>query len=356
MTSVSIAPWFPAQDRSFFSYAASSFEECSIRIENIVSKYFLEYLEPLSPQNVFSSVVFVIQSIYTEVDKILFWRWFEPFKAQVGSATTLLYDGELTCDTAFYESREYETLKKRFPFIYSWKEKGVEWLNLADGACLGESLALMKGHLHFDGLCSMPLGFKTEAIFFQALHQLQFLFKEALALQKNLEQNNISQMDFQSAKGPIDPDRLFHYLRLVGASRRAARIFSETFPELFLLDSNVLQGSIELGDWEARCAYPLWLDMEKFSDESDDKACDFFCNNPGVFTLIACGERGAGHAMFVKVEGGQCHTFDPMTRTSFSTYSTKQGVAKTLELIKRIVTIFNGRDRISYRVMGLDLC
>jgi hypothetical protein len=354
------------------------YQDIAIRSEYYISKYFIEYIELLHPIKMYKILTALGKIIYWEIKKWQNQGWYKDFKQRVNSRKIALYEGRPSIyHREFIASAQFQKLKALFPRIEQVQgdQKVKNLFDFGEGSCFGESLAAMRHHRNF----SVDLGYidlknsgvKNEVIFFQALHFLKVEYIIARTLKKKLDAREVRVENLYSPDKKIDPARVFHYLRLSGASRECARRMSEEFPELLVLSVNELSQKIKLCTQMVRetavppqDALTFRLNTKKFStkeliknkiqQESDVKIRQFFCENTGCFALLCGGERFKGHAMFVKIEQGKCFTFDPAFDMCFTTPHTPDGVGATIDLMKKIVEEANLGGSIYYQVMSLE--
>jgi hypothetical protein len=342
-----------------------AFKDLSIRAEYCFYKYFLQWIEPLFPHHFCKNLKVALQIIYWDIKHhVTFYPWLKNFKTGVNAVKLPMFDDKAQVQAVeFIASPEFQKLRSVCPLVDCiHNDKRVsDMFDLSGGTCLGQSLVAMKYHSYFTTdkgfkgfeAANRPV-IKNQVAFLQTLHQIQNKFKVVMELKKKLEAKNISPEELCSPDNSVDDAKLFHALRSINVSRVRAFHFTNAFPSLFKFSSEELKQKISLCDQMTNeTAVPieqassLHLNPKKLSTENknntqkemDHAICQFLCQNSGRFLLASGGAMNAGHAMFLKVENGKCLTFDPGTKISFITAQNSEGIAKTLELMKRILSI-----------------
>jgi hypothetical protein len=353
-------------------FPLSGFENCAMRIENAVSKYFLEYIEIFSPRIFFTFAMWGAKKIYWGLRKCELVCWLRDFKKLVSAKKMSLYEGKPQFDAEqFTTSSQFHRLTTLFPIIHLWKAKKIDWIDLSGGTCFGESLSALKYQRYFTmrrGFLGFPaeekICVKNEVIFIQTIHQIQSVFLSVLKCKRKMESKQIYANDLMTRDNKIDEARLFHFLRPCMTSRMEARYYCNRFAESFAQSSTDLIRAIASCDQALKEAVDSSHLSEIFLNEKgykkhtqkelDSSVCDFLARRSGCFVLICGGGEKIGHALFIKIEDGQCLTFDPGTNIHFITPHTPEGVFKTVELMKKLLISPNLGSNLYYKVMSID--
>src|SRR5579862_1467223 len=187
-------------------FPLSGYENCAMRVENAVSKYFLEYVEVFSPRIFFTFVLWGAKKIYWGLRQCELICWLRDFKKLVSAKKMSLYEGKPQFDAAqFTTSSQFHRLTTLFPIINLWKAKKIDWIDLSAGTCFGESLSALKYQSFFNmrrGFLGFPaeekMRVKNEVIFIQTIHQIQNGFLSVLKYKKKMESKQIHANDLMT--------------------------------------------------------------------------------------------------------------------------------------------------------------
>jgi len=344
----------------------------AMRLENAISKYFIERFELFSPCNIYEIFVRSIKEIYWGTKRLERAYWFHNFKKKVSVKKMSLFEGYTQFDALeFQTSSQFLRLTTLFPIVHEWTAKKIDWLDLRNGTCFGESLVAMKyknrfnmqqGFLGFHADDKMHV--KNQVILIQAIHEIQNIFSHVLKHKREMENRRIPTVALTSHVHQVHEARLFHFLRKCGTSRFEARYLCSKFSDLFLYSSQDLTLAHASCDQALREAVNSFYLSEIFTNEKgyqyntqkvlDNGVCNFLSHRSGCFTLICGGDEKIGHAMFLKMENGKCFTYDSSKHISFITPQTPDGILKTIELMKKILIKPNLGGNLFYKVMAID--